>query len=483
MQLGQYMYVDRLEPGLPVPIIKGARPLPGRHPLVGRPQPIMPMIENGERLDTVPTDCAVSSTRRRSLWGPNMIPTSGVCSPKLGKSTMLGFGERKPVKERTQTCLISPLINGRLGKDGSEMAFISPRTGNILSKITHWKGEIATAIRKSSITSKFRRSKSLGNEGLGIPMTPSPENSNTAPPRVLNVRMAASSHASDEKCKSIKPHRLQGTTENYNFLTLPGMLNELGKEAIRQNAAARNTALQALRDASATEALVQVLKMFSDLSTSSRPDAPAVCFGQFLTFHNEITKAVNNMEAIQTSTAVTSDERIMNKVNEEYLLFLNEIVDNLINRYELADVKGRAKAFSKLVSSIPDKMKANIGKNPGSNVNKNRFLARKRTGSAVADENKEQSSSLFRLIKLAKQIQTEAGNWFMEFLEKALEAGLKKTKESSTVDDEKLDCCPQSLIMKVINWVEVEQSDSSKRPVHPRAAEVLRKLRIEAENP
>ncbi|XP_038976217.1 uncharacterized protein LOC120107120 isoform X2 [Phoenix dactylifera] len=140
MQLGQFMYVDRLEPGLPVPVVKGARPLPGRHPLVGRPQPIVPMIENGER---------------------------------LGKSAMLDFGERKPVKERTQTCLISPLINGRLPKEASEMAFGSPRTGNILSKITHWKGEIATKIRESSITSKFRRNKSLGNEGLGIPRTPS----------------------------------------------------------------------------------------------------------------------------------------------------------------------------------------------------------------------------------------------------------------------------------------------------------------------
>ncbi|XP_038987631.1 uncharacterized protein LOC103715126 isoform X3 [Phoenix dactylifera] len=452
MQLGQFMYVDRLEPGLPVPVVKGARPLPGRHPLVGRPQPIVPMIENGER---------------------------------LGKSAMLDFGERKPVKERTQTCLISPLINGRLPKEASEMAFGSPRTGNILSKITHWKGEIATKIRESSITSKFRRNKSLGNEGLGIPRTPSTENSTTAPPSIQSVRRAFSSHAFDEKCKSSKPHQLQGTPENSIFLTLPGKLSDLGKEAIRQSAAARNTALQALRDASATETLVQVLKMFSDLSTSARLDAPAVCFDQFLTFHNEIANIVNNMEAIQTSTAVTSDkEHIINKLNnEEYLRLLNEIVDNLTSRYELANVQARAEAFSKLDSFMPDKMKANLGKSSRLDVNKNRFLARKRPGSAVTDVNKDQNSSLFRLIKLAKQIQTEAENWFMDFLEAALEAGLKKTKESSAVDDEKPDCCPRSLIIKVINWVEVEQSDSSKRPVHLRAAEVARKLRIEVQNP
>ena len=35
IQLGQFIYVDKLEPGSPVPVVKGAKPLPGRHPLVG----------------------------------------------------------------------------------------------------------------------------------------------------------------------------------------------------------------------------------------------------------------------------------------------------------------------------------------------------------------------------------------------------------------------------------------------------------------
>ncbi|KAI9115615.1 hypothetical protein K1719_013284 [Acacia pycnantha] len=34
MQLGQFIYVDRLEPGSPVSVVKGAKPLPGRNPLV-----------------------------------------------------------------------------------------------------------------------------------------------------------------------------------------------------------------------------------------------------------------------------------------------------------------------------------------------------------------------------------------------------------------------------------------------------------------
>jgi len=89
------------------------------------------------------------------------------------------------------------------------------------------------------------------------------------------------------------------------------------------------------------------------------------------------------------------------------------------------------------------------------------------------DENKKLvSCSLSNTIKLGKQIETEAGNWFMEFIEKALEAGLKKTKEASNGDVHKV---PQSLILKVMNWVEVEQDHSKKRPSHPKAAQIARK--------
>ncbi|XP_042461659.1 uncharacterized protein LOC122045490 [Zingiber officinale] len=38
IQLGQFIHVDRLEAGSPVPTLKGVRPLPGRHPCVGNPE-------------------------------------------------------------------------------------------------------------------------------------------------------------------------------------------------------------------------------------------------------------------------------------------------------------------------------------------------------------------------------------------------------------------------------------------------------------
>ncbi|XP_062193442.1 uncharacterized protein LOC133896816 [Phragmites australis] len=41
IQLGQFIHVDRLEAATPVPILRGVRPVPGRHPCVGNPEDLV----------------------------------------------------------------------------------------------------------------------------------------------------------------------------------------------------------------------------------------------------------------------------------------------------------------------------------------------------------------------------------------------------------------------------------------------------------
>ncbi|KAH7442924.1 hypothetical protein KP509_02G008100 [Ceratopteris richardii] len=51
LQLGQFVYVEKLESGSPVPRVVGIRPLPGRHPCVGNPEDLIartaPTLQNG----------------------------------------------------------------------------------------------------------------------------------------------------------------------------------------------------------------------------------------------------------------------------------------------------------------------------------------------------------------------------------------------------------------------------------------------------
>ncbi|KAF8399262.1 hypothetical protein HHK36_015127 [Tetracentron sinense] len=545
MQLGQFIYVDRLEPGSPVLVIKGTKPLPGRHPLVGTPEPIMGLRSNWEKTDQRNQNSKFSAHRRGS-WGAEQNRIDNVSSPLVVKSVPLDFDQSTPIKERASSVRTggmgtfpnspqggtgtgtgtgmgmgafpnSLLIRGRMGKDGNPGGVFRSSVGGFLSKMVNSKGENPESVRKSCIApssaSKLPRSKSVcERQPSFFCIKASKEQkcekkSSTPPPRLRNTRVTASfnlagnAQISTNSGMTFKPQFESGNSASKSnlslFMTLPGKLSILGKEAILQQETAQKIALQALKDASATENLVRSLKMFSDLSKSARPDAPAACFDQFLDFHHQIVQAVTDMKSIQAASemAQTSTAELKGpstRQGEEDSSILQEIIHNSMGQkrhLELNSSKQRS-ALYKSVAAMPERndQKTNLGKHLRSNLNP---LERKGGSTPIGkmphevamedDENKKSVTSSFsNTIKLGKQIEMEAGNWFMDFLERALETGLKKQKGNADGDVQKV---PQSLILKIINWVEVEQCDCSKQPVYPRASQIARKLRIKMKNP
>lgn len=183
MQLGQFIYVDRLEPGDPVPVVKGAKPLPGRHPFVGTPEPLMGLREKGERNEQKSNSKASAHTHRRGSWGTGQIGGDGfsVSSPLVLKSVPLDFDQCTPVKDRaagsvrTGTSLpMSPMIRGR--KDGTPGTGIrSSFGGGLLAKMVETKGESPAMLRKSCAVPsalKFPRSKSVCERDPKISISP-----------------------------------------------------------------------------------------------------------------------------------------------------------------------------------------------------------------------------------------------------------------------------------------------------------------------
>lgn len=99
IQLGQFINLDRLEPGLPVPVISGCCPLPGRHPLVGTPDPVR-------------TSCRI---QRRGSWDP--LPGESLGQIGTVKPGTLDFGERTPAKDFSKvlrkSCVIPKMVSSR----------------------------------------------------------------------------------------------------------------------------------------------------------------------------------------------------------------------------------------------------------------------------------------------------------------------------------------------------------------------------------
>ncbi|EOY00453.1 Leucine-rich repeat-containing protein 50 [Theobroma cacao] len=519
MQLGQFIYVDRLEPGSPVPVVKGAKPLPGRHPLVGTPEPLMGLRRKGEKSEQKQD----SKLHRRGSWGRGPNGADEISSPIVLKPVPLDFDQCTPVKERSnsvRTPMMSPMIR-RIAKDGSASASVRCSFGGrLLAKMMDAKGESPALLRKSCVApssaSKFPRSKSVCDREPRIPISPlnsAEKKSSTPPPGLRSGRVVAASlnmggDVQNNPNPSVTTQQPQFQFDNNSAsdiskslpMNLPGKLGMLGKEAMQQRETAQKIALQALRDASATESLVRSLKMFSNLSRSAKADAPAASFHQFLEFHAQIEQAVSDTVSIQAATSATamaqnSKAEQRDKQGDDEPAILHEIVHNSMDQSrnsELSSSKRRA-ALYKSIAAFPERseQKTIIGRLPRSNSNPKVPSDRRAPSTPLGkllpevvgenDENKKPlSSSLSNTIKLGKQIESEAGNWFMDFLEKALENGMKKSKGTPGGDTKKV---PQSLILKVINWVEVEQCDGNKRPVHPKATQIARKLRIKMKNP
>ncbi|XP_041012105.1 uncharacterized protein LOC121255690 [Juglans microcarpa x Juglans regia] len=510
MQLGQFIYVDRLEPGSPVPVVKGAKPLPGRHPFVGTPEPLMGLREKGE-----PKSNSKLPAPRRGSWGTGPDGTDCVSSPMVCKPINLDFDQCTPVKDRNTSVKegnanfpMSPMIRGKVGKDGNCVRCSFGE--GLLAKMVDAKGESPALLRKSCVVpspSKFPRSRSVCERDPKIPINPlnsAEKKTSTPAPRSRSAARVATSlnMTGDAQNSGSKITQLQSESGNAAPdistslpMNLPGKLFMLGKEAVQHRETAQKIALQALRDASATEALVRCLKMFSNLSKSAKPDAPVACFDQFLEFHHQIVQAVTDMVSIQAATSASEmaqnpNAKKKDRPTGEESPILHEIIPNWNSELTLSK---RRTALYKSIAAFPERgeQRTNLGKLLRSNSNPKTCLERKGPSTPLGklpleaacenDENKKPSyCSLNNTIKLGRQIETEAGNWFMDFLERALETGMKKMKGAANGDARKV---PQSLILKVINWVEVEQCDSSKRSVHPKATQLARKLRIKMKNP
>ncbi|KAK9090453.1 hypothetical protein Sjap_023630 [Stephania japonica] len=510
MQLGQFIYVDRLEPGSPVPVIKGTKTIPGRHPFVGTPEPLMGIKESGSRTDR--TQSLRQSAHRRGSWTSEQIRGGDVvaASPKVVRPIPIDLDQSTPVKARPKIAGNLPLTPmTKSTKDGGSTAVLrSSVSGGLLARMVDSKGE-SPLVRKSfvapSSASKLPRSKSVCDREPRIPRSPfntTEKKSSTPPPRLRNTSGDApySSYSGFCAQQESEPVKISMKNSTSFPMGLPGKLIILGKEAVQTRETAQKIALQALRDATAIESVVRALEMFSEFSKAAKPEAPAVCFDRFLDFHQQITQAVSDMESIQAATASTTmakhSEPLRRRFEDDPPVQYDLMEKpNDHNRTLESNSCKRKSALYKSVSAAAERttdQKIDFVRNLRSSINPKFTSERKGTVTpagkllleAIAenDENKKPGSNGFNnTMELGKQIEREAGNWFMNFLEEALETGLKQLRRGTTGSEARK--VPQSLMLKVINWVEMEQCNAGKRPVHPRATQIARKLRIKVKNP
>ncbi|KAJ8493510.1 hypothetical protein OPV22_015231 [Ensete ventricosum] len=112
IQLGQFIHVDCLAAGSPVPILKGVRPLPGRHPCVGNPEDLIATSSLGfldpekpKSFNYSKHNSNKSSENDRSKLGNSKLPIK-----------MQEIEKERPSLSRSSSLLPKQLVTGKLEK-------------------------------------------------------------------------------------------------------------------------------------------------------------------------------------------------------------------------------------------------------------------------------------------------------------------------------------------------------------------------------
>ncbi|KAL8056017.1 hypothetical protein ABFX02_04G092200 [Erythranthe guttata] len=271
LQLGQFLYVDRMEGGTPVPILVGVRPIPGRHPFVGNPKDLMQLVDN----DGGDGDVAVVGVDGDESGGKKKIvikeEKGGVASRYMQGNYLK---HKIDVKEIDQSSFIGGGGGGGGGVGGGGASFkattklntdhqlkgapaASPEVGQ-----THNKPDTDSASSKPEFTSS--RIKSTNKQ----------ENINF-------------NSFSNNKKQLSSPEPIISSS----WSTLPPTLVKSAKGMLRRGNLASLVAAQAQKEANLAANLAKCLSIFADLYSSASPENPHLHLSKFFTLQHLIDKA------------------------------------------------------------------------------------------------------------------------------------------------------------------------------------------------
>lgn len=364
LQLGQFFYVDRMEPGTPVPILVGVRPIPGRNPFVGNPKDLMQMsITSG---------------------GPVMVDNEGITNSKLSElseAKELGLRQKIVIKEE-KAAVASRYMQGFLTSNSKENGGDSNaggksnenEGGGAGKKVGSQKGkqlELKGQNRIEALTSKPEVAVFNAKETL---VTSKTVTTRSIRSKQENINLNFFSNSKD---KVILP-------EAVSWAFLPPSLSKPGKGMLRRRNLASSVAAEAQKEASMAAALVKCLGMLADLRSTASLENLHLSLAKFFALHKLIE---------QPNVAIPSKDKSLNYATN----FSPPDKDKTNRKTSLAH--GRSASKSKKKPSVE-------------------LSGSEKLEWAKVDGGKE-------IKELREILLNETQSWFLKFLEGALDTGFR----------------------------------------------------------
>ncbi|GJS64909.1 hypothetical protein Tco_0679473 [Tanacetum coccineum] len=131
IQVGQFIHVEKLERGSPVPVAKGVKPVPGRRPIVGVPEPLMAFMNLNEK----------------SKLGDLKKGIDDRCTPVKMRSSMKFLGytygvkigpieEKKSATSSSSRTMSSPISGLKVKSPSADSSFRTSLSGSLPQKLS-----------------------------------------------------------------------------------------------------------------------------------------------------------------------------------------------------------------------------------------------------------------------------------------------------------------------------------------------------------
>ncbi|XP_017970344.1 PREDICTED: uncharacterized protein LOC18608082 [Theobroma cacao] len=462
LQLGQFIYVEKLEVAYPVPVLKGVRPIPGRQPCDGDPKDLVgiDIMEkfggaskllmqdrnsvkkmSRERARSISPHRVPSGDRRASLGGQNC----GIRAPDVEKE---GFGRGY---SRDQSSIVD--------KESGSDCLTSSCSLESHSRRRSWCGIAKTRSREIPDAAVVKHEI--------IPLRHSPNcyvspvcparynsndiNSNTrtsikdSSPSPKPVQSPKGNRNSSLARTSKEPLTEAGTRASSNnkkweetdmlWDSLASSLVEQGKEVLRQRDVALLAAVEALQEAAATERLLRCLSSFSELQLAKEDDQQP-CINKFFKLQDYMAQCRAIVHSLRNISPLRTDDSDLSSPGA-----MREAVKLAVDRKRNATTWVKAAVASDLVPlsasrtknvSAEAKIAAKSSNKPSqvaklkgtSTIRKRRNICEFYSGLAAEKEalpDWVRGSTLGTARNLAQALQDECKTWFLAYVEKYLD--------------------------------------------------------------
>ncbi|CAL4937895.1 unnamed protein product [Urochloa decumbens] len=316
LQLGQYIYVEKVQSSIPVPVLVGVRPVPGRNPCIGNPKDLMQMSTPSGVMEALDHQRKASKSADLSESEKENLQRKVVIKEQksvVASRYMLGVSSNNGKITNLNSSIDSDKSNGGSSICESNQKSVAPKvrqeakpqerpnnTSPSNAKLVSTKQETNKDARKNNGTSpspngsavvKKQMPKESKKESATERRSPpklyrsSPTPARTSPTK---LRSSAKQNGNSGPVPSVSSVKRR-VTETISWDSLPTSLIKSGKAVVRRKNIALIVAAEAQREAAAAAYLVKGLGIFAEIRESSEVD-PHAAITKFFQLHGLIVQ-------------------------------------------------------------------------------------------------------------------------------------------------------------------------------------------------